>query len=189
MPDIIEQLEAGKKIQEEEGIDVESLRTKVNSEENIKEKPKRGRKKKEQAKDTQENVQDNTPEDPFEQAEQIINQSKEKKPVEKPKPEKYPGFNFNDYYTKGQKIFFVRVHESLGVKEILELKIRTIYSKTIIGLIEKGACQCIGPESKNMIFTDRKDAVKCYNSINVKSYKDANIEEELGNKSINKTED
>lgn len=193
MPDIIEQLEAGKKIQEEQGIDAESLRTKVssNEEENdTEEKPKkRGRKKKEQPKEEQDNTQGNMPEDPFEQAEQIMGHTKkENKPAEQ-KPEKYPGFDFNDYYTKGQVIFFVRVHEALGIKEILELKLRTIYPKTIIGSIEKGACQCIGPESKDMIFINRIDAVKAYNDINVKAYKDVNIKEELGDVIINETED
>ena len=48
MPDIIQQLEEGKKIQEENGIDTDSLRTKISSEEEKdkeKTKSKRGRKK------------------------------------------------------------------------------------------------------------------------------------------------
>lgn len=193
MPDIIEQLEAGKKIQEEQGIDAESLRTKVcSTEEDTEEKPKtkRGRKKKEQPKEEQDNTQENTPEDPFEQAEQIMGQKKkEEKPINESKSEKFPGFNFHDYYQKGQKVFFVRVHEELGIKEFLELTLRTIYPKTIIGSKEKGCCYCIGPESKDMIFTERKNAVKCYDSINIKAYKDVNIKEELGNIEINDTED
>ena len=51
MPDIIQQLEEGKKIQEENGIDTDSLRTKISSEEEKdkeKTKSKRGRKKKEE---------------------------------------------------------------------------------------------------------------------------------------------
>lgn len=170
MPDIMEQLEAGKKLQEENGIDVNSLRTKIGSiEENTEEKPKRGRKKKE----IKEKESENKEADPFEQAKQIINKSKTQKELNNNqvnKPEKYPGFDFNNYYAKGQKIFYLRIHESLGIKEIVELKIRTVYPKTIIGFREKGHALCIGPETSDMIFNQRKDAVNAYNSINIKTF-------------------
>ena len=168
MPDIIEQLEAGKKIQEEEGIDTDSLRTKISSEDDEEKPKKRGRKKKEKTEEEQ-----NIKEDPFEQVEKIMNETKkEPEEIKDKKPEKYPGFNFHDYYTKGQKVFYVRVHEALGIKEILELKLRTIYDKMVVGSMEKGACQCIGPDS-----------------INVKAYKDVNVKEELGNVNLDDSED
>ncbi len=187
MSNIIEQLEAGKKLQEEEGIDTDSLRTKINSSEEISEekmeKPKRGRKKK-----TEESVEELK--DPFEQAEQIMKESTNSKEDKKEeKPEQYPGFDFNDYYEKGQKIFYIRLIEKLGIKELLELKIRTIYPKMIIACEEKSCTQCIGPYAKDLIFTDRQTAVEVYDSIDVKTYKDVNIKEELGNIEIENTED
>ena len=188
MPDIIEQLEIGKKIQEEEGIDVDSLRTKISSsEEENTEKPKQKRKKKEQQ---EKSIEEEKSEDPFEQAEQIMNQSKksENQPEEQ-KPEKYPGFDFNDYYEVGQKIFFIRVHESLGIKEFKELKIRTIYPKMIIGCEEKKSTQCIGPDSRDMIFTDRKLAVEAYDNMKIKVFKDTDIKSELGDTEIEDMEE
>lgn len=191
MPDIIEQLEAGKKIQEEEGIDIASLRTKVssNEEKEIKEKPK-NKKKKEQLKDK------NIKEDPFIQAEKIVNDSFDTNDndneIEKPKDkkqEKFPGFDFNNYYEKGQKIFYIRVHKKLGIKDFLELKIRTIYPKMIVGCEEKRATVCIGPDTKDLIFTDRRSATQAYDNIEIKDFKDINIKDELGDAGIQDMED
>ena len=189
MSDIIEQLEAGKKIQEEEGIDIASLRTKVssNEEKEIKEKPK-NKKKKEQLKDK------NIKEDPFIQAEKIVNDSFDTNDneIEKPKDkkqEKFPGFDFNNYYEKGQKIFYIRVRKKLGIKDFLELKIRTIYPKMIVGCEEKRATVCIGPDTKDLIFTDRRSATQAYDNIEIKDFKDINIKDELGDTEIEYTED
>lgn len=194
MPDIIEQLEAGKKIQEEEGIDISSLRTKVNSEKEQKEekiKSKYSKKKKEQLKDKNTKI-----EDPFAQAEKIMNESdkkdsdsKKQEDIKEKKPEKYPGFDFNNYYEKGQKIFYIRLIEKLGIKEFLELKIRTIYPKMIVACEEKKSTHCIGPDTQNMIFTDRYTAIETYNNIKIKAYKDVNIKDELGDTEVEDTED
>ena len=189
MSDIIEQLEAGKKIQEEEGIDIASLRTKVssNEEEEIKEKPK-NKKKKEQLKDK------NIKEDPFIQAEKIVNDSSDANDNEteipkNKKQEKFPGFDFNNYYEKGQKIFYIRVHKKLGIKDFLELKIRTIYPKMIVGCEEKRATVCIGPDTKDLIFTDRRSATQAYDNIEIKDFKDINLKDELGDAEIQDMED
>lgn len=202
MPDIIQQLEEGKKIQEENGIDTDSLRTKISSEEEKdkeKTKSKRGMKKKEEKDKEQKNKQqqkdESVPEDPFAQAEKIINESEEKdsdtnqQSNKEQKPEKYPGFDFNNFYEKGQKIFYIRVIEKLGIKEFLELKIRTIYPKMMVACEEKKATQCIGPDTKDMIFTDRFTALEVFNSIKVKSYKDVNIKDELGDTEVKDMED
>lgn len=188
MPDIIEQLEAGKKLQEEEGIDVKSLRTKIGSNENgSQEKPKQKRERKK--KESNENIEVNNKKinkeeniiDPFVQAEQIINELNTKKEINNNeankinKPEKYPGFNFNNTYAKGQKIFYLKIHEKLGIKEIMELKIRTVYEKTIVACLAKGHAVCIGPDTADKIFLQRKDAVKVYNDTNIKSI-DNNID-------------
>ena len=202
MPDIIQQLEEGKKIQEENGIDTDSLRTKISSEEEKdkeKTKSKRGRKKKEEKDKEQKNKQqqkdESVPEDPFAQAEKIINESEKKdsdtnqQSNKEQKPEKYPGFDFNNFYEKGQKIFYIRVIEKLGIKEFLELKIRTIYPKMMVACEPKKATHCIGPETQDMIFTDRYSAVEAYNSIKIKSYKDVNVKDELGDTEVEDMED
>lgn len=190
MPDIIEQLEAGKKIQEEEGIDIASLRTKVNSEKEQKEekiKSKYSKKKKEQLKDKNTKI-----EDPFAQAEQIMNESLElnnKEETKEEKIEKFPGFDFNNYYEKGQKIFYIRIIEKLGIKEFLELKIRTVFPKMIVACEEKKSTVCIGPDRKDLIFTDRRSATQIYDSIEIKDFKDINPKDELGDTEIEDTED
>lgn len=190
MPDIIEQLEAGKKIQEEEGIDIASLRTKVNSgkeQEEEKPKSKHDKKKKEQLKDKNKKI-----EDPFAQAEQIINESSEsnsKEEAKEEKPEKFPGFDFNNYYEKGQKIFYIRIHKNLGIKDFMELKIRTIYPKMMVACEEKRATVCIGADTKDLIFTDRKSATQAYDNIETNTFKDINPKDELGDIEIKDTED
>lgn len=186
MPDIIEQLEAGKKLQEEEGIDANSLRTKVNSsEEETTKKPKQKKKKRQEEK-TEKGTEELS--DPFEQAEQIMNPNNESI-IKEDKPEKYPGFDFNDYYEKGQKIFYVKILSKLGVKEFLELKIRTVYPKMIVACEEKKATVCIGPDTKDMIFTDKKSALETYDNVKITTYKDINPKDELGDVEINDTED
>ena len=171
MPDIIKQLEEGKKIQEEEGIDTEALRTKLDSsEEEPKQKTKRKRKPKKQ--ETEDKIEEQKSE---ESSEQTANE-----PVKEQKPEKYPGFDFNDYYEKGQIIFYVKVHEKLGIKDLLELKIRTIYPKMMVAVEDKKCTHCIGPDTKDMIFVDRKTASEAYNEIDIKTLKDTNPEDEIG---------
>lgn len=191
MPDIIEQLEAGKKLQEEEGIDVDSLRTKIgSSEEEVAEKPKRGRKKKEEL--LKEKPVEKKPMDPFEQAEELA------KKLAKPErtsssdidkdvqEEKYPGFDFNNYYTKGQTIYYVKLNNMTGDKEFLELKIRSIYPKFMVACTEKAFAQCLGPDVQDYIFADRYTAVECYN--NAKVEQRVYIKDDLGDVELNTEE-
>ena len=53
----------------------------------------------------------------------------------------------------------------------------------------KKATHCIGPETQDMIFTDRYSAVEAYNSIKIKSYKDVNVKDELGDTEVEDMED
>lgn len=188
MPDIIEQLEAGKKLQEEEGIDVDSLRTKIgSSEEEVTEKPKRGRKKKEEQLISQEE----NSKDPFEQAEELMKDSKtetnEKSDTSKEqKPDKYPGFDFNNYYAKGQTIYYVKLNNMTGDKEFLELKIRSIYPKFMVACTEKAFAQCLGPDVQDYIFADRYTAVECYN--NAKVEQRVYVKDDLGDVELNTEE-
>jgi len=166
MPDIIQQLEAGKKMQEEEGIDAASLRTKIGSdeEEPQKEKKKRGRKKKEEPVEQQEQPPV-TDEDPFAQAERMMKENETKEEV--PKDVENPEFDFNDYYEKGQEIFYIKINKVLGTKDFYALKIRTIYPRMIVACEEGKAVQCIGYDTKDKIFTSRSIARQEYNKIEI----------------------
>lgn len=165
MANIIKQLEEGKRIQEEQGIDAASLRTKINSEEEnepVKEKKKRGRKKKEEHVEQQE--QSSTTEKSSAQVEQATEESESK---EEQKPVKHPEFDFNDYYEKGQVIFYIKVNRILGTKDFYSLKIRTIYPNMIVACEEGKAVQCIGYDTKDMIFTSRTIAKQEYDKIEI----------------------
>lgn len=69
-----------------------------------------------------------------------------------------PEFDFRDYYEKGQIVFFVRVVEELGEKEIKKLCLRTIYPRMVVGSEEKAACFCIGYNDRDRIFLTPRDA-------------------------------
>ena len=141
MPDIIEQLEKGKELLESGKIDIESLKTKIESE--------------------------NENSDGDNSSNNISTKSNNRQSNE-PKVEKYPGFDFTTMYTVGQTIFYVKVNDMIGEKELQELKLRTIYPKMLVGCLEKAYTQCIGPDTVDKIFTNRYEAVQCYDNITVK---------------------
>jgi hypothetical protein len=164
MPDIIEQLEKGKELLENGDIDIESLKTKITSEEeinNIEEKPKRKIKK-----TKEDNASDNI--------NSSIDASNNSSTPTEPevKEEKYPGFDFSTEYEKGQTIFYVRINRIIGEKELMELKIRTVYPKMLVCCMDKACTQCIGPETADRIFRTRYEAVDCYNNtpVEIKTY-------------------
>jgi hypothetical protein len=167
MKDIIEQLEEGKRNQENGEFNSEDLRTRLETEEEIKEEIKTPKKRssKKQKEETPE-----VPMDPFAQAEQIIKESTGQIEETKEKAQLVdPEFDFANFYEKGQKIYYIRVFEKLGTKELLELKVRTAYPRFLVTCEDKKACVCIGYDGKDMIFEDRKEALKVYNKIHVKA--------------------
>lgn len=185
MPDIIEQLEEGKKIQQEEGIDVKSLRTKIDSEEIQIEKPKgkRGRKKK--VVEPSENISKETEtQDPLQQAEEMLNPQEEEP---RKKSTKYPDFDFNNFYEKGQIIYFLRALPSMGYKDIIKARIRTIYPDLLIACEEKGMTHCIGVDQKDLIFNTKCDAVIASDKIKVEEV--YNPDDGIENMEIKEEED
>lgn len=172
--DIIEQLEKGKEILESGEIDVESLKTKITQEDDKpEEKPKKKRRSSKNNNDADtvhdvSNDKDNNFSDDNNTVSNNISSNDNSREFNEPRVEKYPGFDFTQTYSKGQTIFYVRVNDIIGEKELLELKLRTIYPKTLIGCIEKSYTQCIGPDTADRVFTNRNDALKCYNSIILK---------------------
>lgn len=173
MKDIIEQLEEGKRNQENSDIDKESLYTQIGEsieekDSTINEKPKR------KLRESKKELEESVCLDPFAQAKEIINQAKNESTKESIKEEKKknlvdPDFDFADYYEKFDKIYFIRIHEKLGIKDLLELKIRTIYPRFLVTIEDKKACVCIGYNEKDFIFINKKEAIKAYNKIHVKT--------------------
>lgn len=80
-----------------------------------------------------------------------------------------PEFDFRNYYEKGQIVYFVRIMEALGEKEIKKLLLRTIYPRMMVGSEEKACCQCIGYNDRDQIFLTPRDADVYYKSIKLTS--------------------
>lgn len=80
-----------------------------------------------------------------------------------------PEFDFRNYYEKGQIVYFVRIMEALGEKEVKKLLLRTIYPRMMVGSEEKACCQCIGYNDRDQIFLTPRDADAYYKSIKLTS--------------------
>jgi hypothetical protein len=171
--DIIEQLEKGKELLESGEIDVKFLKTKVESTDKENKEISKKRKRVSKSGTDDNNISDIRDDKDFSNISDNSNvnnsisadNNQENKQIKQEKVEKYPGFDFNTTYAKGQTIFYVRVNELIGEKEIQELTIRSVYPKTIIGCLEKSYTQCIGPDTADRIFRTRYEALECYNNI------------------------
>lgn len=80
-----------------------------------------------------------------------------------------PDFNFAEYYAKGENIYYVSVNDWIGTKELVELKIRTIYPRTIIGYEDNAGCHVIGYNNKDRIFRDKGEAQQYVKTIKVEA--------------------
>ena len=102
-----------------------------------------------------------------------------------------PDFDYRGLYDKGDHIYFVRHSKQYNQKRLYDLKIRTIYPRELIGMLEDGSCQVIGMNEKNQIFDDIKLATSFYKSIQAES--DEDYDENTGKKrrkrKSSKTED
>ena len=88
-----------------------------------------------------------------------------KKAHDKNLPE--PDFDFRNHYEKGDVIFYVRIFEALGEKEVKKLTIRTIYPRLMIGCEAKGCCYVVGYNERDKIFSNPYDADTYCDSIKV----------------------
>ena len=162
MPDIIEQLEKGKELLESGKINAKELKTKISSDE---EKDMCNA----NSCNTDVNIGNNN-----NSGDNINNDNisdnmsdctdKDENTSQEEKIEKYPGFDFSKTYTKGQVIYYVNVNKIIGEKELMDLKIRTVYPKMLVCCTEKSYTQCIGPDSADFIFLSRYEAIDCYNN-------------------------
>jgi hypothetical protein len=82
-------------------------------------------------------------------------------------------FSFIDHYALGQIIYYLRVIPNLGIKEVIEAKIRTLYKTAMVACIEatKQAIY-IGYGAKDFVFTDHKSAIKESHKYRVRELKE-----------------
>lgn len=82
---------------------------------------------------------------------------------------KYPDpyFDFREYYTKGEEIFYVYINEFIGEKKIVKIKIRTIYARTIVGFEENACCHMIDYSTREQIFHSKSEAEAFFKTIKV----------------------
>ncbi len=91
-----------------------------------------------------------------------------------------PDFDYRRFYQEGDKVYLVRYYATLKVKELIEMKIRTIYARSMVGVIDKQYCQCVDIQDRDNIFYNHKDALDCFNGIKAKTTDEYN--EETGKK-------
>jgi len=103
------------------------------------------------------------------------------KAKEKGLPE--PDFDFRNFYERGQTIFFVHVLAAYGTKEIINLKVRTVYPRMIVGTTKAG-CYCISYNERDQVFFKHYEAEAYAATLNLtpkytlKSSKSASDKEE-----------
>lgn len=81
---------------------------------------------------------------------------KKQKALEKNFPDSF--FDFREYYTIGEKIFYVYINELIGEKQIIKLNIRTIYARTLVGYEENACCYMIDYNTREQIFHSKSEA-------------------------------
>ena len=74
-------------------------------------------------------------------------------------------FDFRNEYAKGQTIWFVEVSNKCRSKEVLELHVGTVYSKFIIGYVDKGEAHHISVEDADRVFFNERDAKLCCSKV------------------------
>lgn len=86
---------------------------------------------------------------------------------------KDPDFDFRNFYAKGQVIYYIHILRGLiNTKELKKLTVRTVYPRMLICNEEKVCCQCIGYDSKDLIFDTQNDANVIFKTINLADEKE-----------------
>jgi hypothetical protein len=85
-------------------------------------------------------------------------------------------YDFRTEYAKGQTIWYVELSYKCQSKEILELHVGTVYSRFIIGYVERGEAHHIGVEDADKIFLTEKDAKRYYSKVRMKERKETEDE-------------
>ena len=80
-----------------------------------------------------------------------------------------PDFDFRDMFKPGDTVYYVWVNYLTGDKELLNLKLRTVYARSMVGWEEKGCAHMIGYQTKDYIFWDRHQAEELYKDLDVEA--------------------
>lgn len=91
-----------------------------------------------------------------------------------------PDFDYRRFYQQGDKVYLVRYYPTMKTKEMIYMRLRTIYARAMVGVVEKQYCQCVGLSDKDNIFYGRQEALDYFNSIKAKVADEYN--EETGKK-------
>jgi hypothetical protein len=81
-------------------------------------------------------------------------------------------FDFTTKYKKGDIIFLARYIESVGIQEVLKLKLITVTKTYMVGNADKSNMSFIGRDMKDKIFPTQKEAKAHLESIVKKPYVD-----------------
>ena len=76
-----------------------------------------------------------------------------------------PDFDYRNFYQQGDKVYLVRYYDKIKIKEVLYLTLRTIYPRSMVGVIDKQCCQCMSISDRDNIFYNHIDAMNYFNSI------------------------
>ena len=77
-----------------------------------------------------------------------------------------PDFDYRNFYTTGQVIYFIHVLKgNIKTKQLKKLTVRTIYPRMLVCLDVGAACQCISYKDKDYIFDNMQNAQPLYDSI------------------------
>lgn len=91
-----------------------------------------------------------------------VAEEEQRKATEKELPD--PEFDFREIYHSGDTIYYVWLNNLTGDKSILELKVRTVYARSLVAWEDRGPAHMIGYPSRDWIFWDRREAEAYYKS-------------------------
>lgn len=77
-----------------------------------------------------------------------------------------PDFDFRNLYEKGDIVYYVLKTETfIKRKELIKLKLRSIYPRMMVGVEDNAGCHCIGFKQKDMVFINLIDANAYYDAL------------------------
>ena len=75
-------------------------------------------------------------------------------------------FNYESLYKKGQKVYYLRILPTLKIKDMIQLKLRTVCPTYIIGCAkESKQAVVVGIGDKDNVFVDVDEAKAKYKNV------------------------
>ena len=79
-----------------------------------------------------------------------------------------PDYDFRNFYQRGDVIWFVRVNKQKWYGKVMrQLKVRTVYPRMMVTILESGEACCIGYPEKDQIFMYKADAQNFFDSVDL----------------------